>query len=237
VVEDLRAEGLGDRDGRVGGARVDDDDLVDGVARGLQAAPEHRLLVLDDHAQRQPQAGGRPRGRGDGQRARRELAHRARRLRQHARVAPAAVHARAQVAVDVRELRVEPTGAEERLGAPQRAGLEAGDARVVEQHGLARLALERVDGGPGGRDQRGGVGPGGEAGLDDRTARRVAAVGVADVGRPGPGGAIAGPVAGGGVLGVSTMRRAMARLIGGTAPILSGIVRRPLPRSGDPTDG
>ena len=47
---------LGDLDGAVGRAGVDDDDLVDRAAHGLQAAPEHRLLVLDDHAQAQRQA-------------------------------------------------------------------------------------------------------------------------------------------------------------------------------------
>ena len=38
VVQDAGAEALGDLDGAVGRAGVDDDDLVDGVARGGEAA-------------------------------------------------------------------------------------------------------------------------------------------------------------------------------------------------------
>ncbi len=55
-VHDLRAERLGDLDGAVGRAGVDDDDLVDDAAQRLEAAGEHLLLVLHDHAQRERQA-------------------------------------------------------------------------------------------------------------------------------------------------------------------------------------
>ena len=57
-------------------AGVDDDELVDGVADGGEAAREHLLLVLDDHAQAQREALGRARGGGDALAARGQVAHR-----------------------------------------------------------------------------------------------------------------------------------------------------------------
>ena len=64
VVQDAGAVLQGDLHGPVRRPGVDDDELVDPGGGGGQAAPEHRLLVLDDHAERQRQTLGGARGRG-----------------------------------------------------------------------------------------------------------------------------------------------------------------------------
>src|SRR4029450_13309850 len=75
-VDEPGAELEGDLARAVLGPRVDDDELVEGVADGREVAREHLLLVLDDHAQAQRQALGRPRGAGDALAARGQVAHR-----------------------------------------------------------------------------------------------------------------------------------------------------------------
>ena len=98
---------------------VDDDDLVDGVAGGLQAAPDHRLLVLDDHAQADGQALGRAGGGGDAVDARLQVAHGAGGLRQHAHARALAARALGEVALDVGQLGVQALGGgEQRLRRP-----------------------------------------------------------------------------------------------------------------------
>jgi hypothetical protein len=130
--------------------------------------------------------------------ARLELAHRAGGLRQHLDAAAAAARALGEVALDVRKLGVEPAGGlEQRLGQVQRSDLVERDARVVEQHGLARLGVERVERSGRSGDEHRGARAGGEAGLDDRAAGVVAAVDVVVLQRLGDERAVAGPVAGG----------------------------------------
>ena len=119
ALDDLRAERPRDLDRAVGRAGVDDDDLVDGVADGGEAARQHLLLVADDHAEAQRQAldrlggGGAALGAageagqdgGDGRRQRRAAA------------GAAGGDERVEVLAHVRERRAEAEGgAEERLG-------------------------------------------------------------------------------------------------------------------------
>jgi hypothetical protein len=103
-MQDASAEALGDLDGAVGRPGVDDDDLVDGVAGGLQAAPDHGLLVLDDHAEADGQALGRAGGRGDAVDAGLEVADGPGGLRQHAHARALAARALLEVALDVGQL-------------------------------------------------------------------------------------------------------------------------------------
>ena len=253
VVQDPRAELLGDLDGAIGRAGVDDDDLVDRLARGLQAAPEHGFLVLDDHAEAERQPLGGAGGRGDALGPGLELADRAGGLRQHAHALAAPAGDLAEVALDVRKLGVQALGGlEEQLGGVQRAELVEGDARVVEQHRLARVDLQCVDRGAGGGRQDTGPGAGGQADLDDRTKGLVAAVDVGDRARLRDQRAVAGPVAGGqaggrrraergggnivcggraGGSGASMRRTAMLAFIGARLEILRKACR--IPKSGD----
>nr|WP_230316178.1 hypothetical protein [Conexibacter sp. W3-3-2] len=180
-----------DLDGAVGGAGVDDDDLVDGVAHRGQAAAEHRLLVLDDHAQRERQALGGTGARGDAAGA---LVERAQRGGDGGRQAghagePGGLAAGdlAQVAGGVRQLGVEPQrGLEQAGGGAQRPELVERDARPVEQQRLARVVLEQLerrvgDGGEHGRDDGDRRAVDAQSGLQERGARLPAAVRVLDV--------------------------------------------------------
>jgi hypothetical protein len=197
VMQHARAVLFGDLHGAVGRAGVDDGDLVDSCASGLQAAPEHRLLVLDDHAEAEREALGRAGRGGQALGPRLELAHRARDLRQHTDVGTA--RALGEVAFDVGQLRVEAARRlEQRLGgSTDRADLVQRDARVVEQHRLARLGLEGVERGRGGGDQRGRARARGQAGFDDGAAGLVAAMAVGGRERLADERAVTGPVAGG----------------------------------------
>ena len=198
VVQDARAVALGDLDGAVGRAGVDDDDLVDRVARGLQAAPDHRLLVLDDHAQAQGQALGRAGGSGDPIDARLQVAHGTRGLGHDAHALALAARALRQVALDVGQLGVQALrGGEECRRGLHGPELVEDDARVVEQHRLARVGLEHVHRGGGGRHQRGDGRALAQAELEQRAARLVAAMGIGDLAGLGDDRAVAGPVAGG----------------------------------------
>jgi hypothetical protein len=196
VMQDAGAVALGDLDGAVGRPGVDDDDLVDRVARGFQAAPDHRLLVLDDHAQADGQALGRTCGAGDAIDARLQLAHRAGGLRQHAHAGALAARALGEVALDVGQLGIQAGGGgEERLGGAHGPELVEDDARVVEQHRLARVGLQHVDGNSGGGHQGGRVGARAEAELQQCATCLVAAMGIGDLTGLGGHGPIAGPVA------------------------------------------
>ena len=199
VVQDAGAVALGDLDGAVGRSGVDDDDLVDRVARGLQAAPDHRLLVLDDHAQAEGQTLGRARGGGDAVDARLQLAHepaawaRTRTPARLRRVHSARLRSTLGSSGSRRWAAVNSALAA--LRAPE---LVEDDARVVEQHGLARVGLEHVDRGGGGGQQVGGtVERFAQPSLQQRAARLVAAVGIGDLAGLGDDRAVAGPVAGG----------------------------------------
>ena len=61
-LEHVGPEAAGDLPGTVGRTGVDDDDLADDVADRFQTGPDVRLLVPDDHAERDPV----PRSRDDG---------------------------------------------------------------------------------------------------------------------------------------------------------------------------
>ncbi|MNK91364.1 hypothetical protein D3C87_1114600 [compost metagenome] len=52
-VEDLGAEALGNLAGAIGGAGIDQDDLVDEPAHAGKAIPEEMLLILGDHTKAQ----------------------------------------------------------------------------------------------------------------------------------------------------------------------------------------
>ena len=164
VVQDGRAEGLGDRDRPVGRPGVDDDQLVDEVHHSGQAAREHRLLVLDDHAEAGGLIGRRHGLLGGALGTRAEVAQRAQHLRRQALgrgdALLAAALALAQVGRDVGEVGVQALGgAKERLGGDERAQLVEQDAGEVQQDRLARGVLERLDGGDRAGQQALGVLP------------------------------------------------------------------------------
>ena len=80
---------------------------------------DHRLLVLDDHAQADGQALGRARGGGDAVDARLQVADGPGGLREHAHARALAARALGEVALDVRQLGVQALGGgEERLRRP-----------------------------------------------------------------------------------------------------------------------
>ncbi len=58
LVQHARPERLRDLDGAVDGARVDDDQLVAGLAHAGEAVGEHLLLVAHDHAEGELSVGG-----------------------------------------------------------------------------------------------------------------------------------------------------------------------------------
>ena len=191
-VDELRAELQRDLARAVGRAGVDDDELVDGVADGGEAAREHLLLVLDDHAEAQREALGRARRR----RRRACRAGRGRAARRGRRAgAAAAAGARgggaaswSRLFATCGEVRVQAArGLEEALGGAQLAELVEGDARDVQEAGLARLDLEQLDGAARDDGERAGEDGAGSAGASCRPtsssaqARLVAAVDVLDL--------------------------------------------------------
>ena len=189
-VDELGAELERDLPRAVLRAGVDDDELVDGVADGGEAAREHLLLVLDDHAQAQREALGRARGGGDALAARGQVAHRGAdggRERRRLQARAAAGLELVEVVRHVREIRVQPArGLEEALGRAQLAELVEGDARDVQEAGLARLGLEQLDGAA--RDDGHRAGEDGQVGgrlvqtdLEECQPGLVAAVDVLDV--------------------------------------------------------
>ena len=147
-VQDASAERLGDLDRTVGRAGVDDDDLVDGPADRLEAAGEHLLLVLDDHAQRERQPARQLGPCGDVACPHRERAQRDSQLpgQRHGKPALLALAGRSQVLLRMRQRRIEADGSsEQRLRAADLAELVVQHAERVEQRRLHRVAL-KLDG-------------------------------------------------------------------------------------------
>ncbi len=129
------------------GAGVDDDELVDGVADGRQAARQHLLLVLDDHAEAQRQALGGLRCGRDALAARSEVAHRrADRGRQRRRLQTRAAARLELIEVvrDVREVRVEAAGGAEQALGGRRAHPARRTRRPRGSGSSARVARPRA---------------------------------------------------------------------------------------------
>ena len=146
ALDHARAERARDLDRAVARAGVDDHDLVDRRGGGGEAARQHLLLVLDDHAEAEPQPLGRPRACGDALRALRQLGEGDGDRPREGGLAAGAPAARdlVEVAGDVRQLGVEPARrVEERLRRIEAPELVEQDAGVVEQDRLARLLLQQ----------------------------------------------------------------------------------------------
>ena len=147
-VDDFRAEAFRDLDGAVGRARIHDDDLVDRVCDGFEAAGKHLLFVLDDHAERDAEAACGPCRMRDAPRAHAERA-RCLRCRTEGNEAAAVLLAlanRAEVLGNVCKRRIELARCgEERLGAAELAELVQEDTRVVQEHRLRRLCGQRFE--------------------------------------------------------------------------------------------
>ena len=165
---------------------------------GSRQPGEHLLLVLHDHAEREPKARDGPGLGGDLAPAGAEAAHaRSEGALQAARAALADLRL-LEIGGRVRQVGIEAEGRlEEIFGRRRLEQLVEEDAGVVQERRLARLGLERLEQGCGGDDEGAdpsvrGRGPVGEHGFDDAAAGLVGAVGVVPLGELGerrsPGG-------------------------------------------------
>jgi hypothetical protein len=185
-VDDLGAELVGDLDGAVDRAGVDDHDLVDGGGHGGQAAREHLLLVADDHAEAEGHAGrglgaqGGALGAGDQRR------NGGVKGAGGAAGGAATVLELGQVLLDVGERGLQALRRLEQgtrtVEAPE---LVERDAGVAEDDRLCGLLVERVEPGLGdvgeqlgGLRCRGRLAGSGQALLEQQHPRVVARVGV-----------------------------------------------------------
>ena len=206
-VHDAGAERLGDLDGAVGRSGVDHDHLVDDSAQRLEAAREHLLLVLDDHAQREREVLDRARPCCDPAAAGGEAARPGGVHTGQPRLGAGAQAGLLEVRGGIGVLGIEPQRGPEDVGGGARlAQLVEEHAVVVQEHRLAGLLLERVreTGGCGHEGPHPGVrvGPVGEHALGQAAAGLVGALAVVppgDVGEHrGQAVEVAGGEAGGG---------------------------------------